>query len=80
MEKIVAVKGLEVLDSRGNPTVLAQVVLSDGSSGVGIAPSGASTGAYEAFELRDGDKSVYCGKGVKHAVDNINNNIHFDIV
>ena len=73
MIKIKAVKGLEVLDSRGNPTVLAQVVLSDGSSGVGIAPSGASTGAYEAFELRDGDKSVYGGKGVKQAVDNINN-------
>ena len=70
--KIKAVKGLEVLDSRGNPTVLAQVVLSDGSTGVGISPSGASTGAYEAFELRDGDKSFYGGKGVKKAVENIN--------
>ena len=73
MEKIVAVKGLEVLDSRGNPTVCAQVVLSNGSAGVGISPSGASTGAYEAFELRDGDKERYGGKGVQNAVDNINN-------
>ncbi|MBQ5765350.1 MAG: phosphopyruvate hydratase [Clostridia bacterium] len=73
MEKIVAVKGLEVLDSRGNPTVCAQVVLSDGSAGVGISPSGASTGVYEAFELRDGDKERYGGKGVQNAVDNINN-------
>lgn len=72
MKKIVAVNGLEVLDSRGNPTVCAQVVLSDGSAGIGIAPSGASTGAYEACELRDGDKSRYGGKGVQNAVDNVN--------
>lgn len=73
MEKIVGVKGLEILDSRGNPTVCAQVVLSDGSAGVGIAPSGASTGAYEAYELRDKEADRYGGKGVKKAVDNINN-------
>lgn len=54
MVTIKSVNGLQVLDSRGNPTVCAQVVLSDGSAGVGIAPSGASTGAYEAYELRDG--------------------------
>lgn len=72
MKKITGVKGLEVLDSRGNPTVLAQVVLSDGSSGVAIAPSGASTGAYEACELRDGDENRYGGKGVLQAVKNIN--------
>ncbi len=70
---IKSVKGLQVLDSRGNPTVCAQVVLSDGSAGVGIAPSGASTGAYEACELRDGDKTRYGGKGVLNVVDNINN-------
>lgn len=72
MVTIKSVKGLQVLDSRGNPTVCAQVILSDGSAGVGIAPSGASTGAYEAYELRDGDKSVYGGKGVTKAVENIN--------
>lgn len=72
MKKITGVKGLEVLDSRGNPTVLAQVVLSDGSNGVAIAPSGASTGAYEACELRDGDENRYGGKGVLNAVNNIN--------
>ena len=73
MATISSVKGLQILDSRGNPTVCAQVVLSDGSAGIGISPSGASTGAYEAMELRDGDKSVYGGKGVTKAVDNINN-------
>ncbi len=72
MEKIIAVKGLEVLDSRGNPTVLAQVVLADGSSGVAISPSGASTGAYEAYELRDKESARYGGKGVLKAVNNIN--------
>lgn len=75
MKKIVAIKGLEVLDSRGNPTVCAQVVLSDGSTGVGISPSGASTGAYEAYELRDGDDERYGGKGVQCAVKNINTTI-----
>ena len=68
---IVEVKGMEVLDSRGNPTVAAEVTLEDGSRAVAIAPSGASTGKFEAHELRDvGDR--YGGKGVKKAVENIN--------
>lgn len=72
MKKIIDVMGLEVLDSRGNPTVCAQVTLSDGSRGVAVSPSGASTGAYEAFELRDGEKTRYNGKGVLKAVSNVN--------
>lgn len=64
--------GREVLDSRGNPTVEAEVILSDGTVGRGIAPSGASTGEFEALELRDGDTSRYLGKGVLRAVANIN--------
>ncbi len=70
--KIEKVCGREVLDSRGNPTVEAQVMLSDGSCGRGIAPSGASTGEFEALELRDKDNSRYLGKGVLKAVKNIN--------
>ena len=62
----------EVLDSRGNPTVEVEVVLEDGSFGRAMVPSGASTGAYEAVELRDGDKGRYLGKGVRKAVDNVN--------
>ena len=62
----------EVLDSRGNPTVEVEVFLSDGSVGRAIVPSGASTGAYEAVELRDGEKSRFLGKGVLKAVDNVN--------
>lgn len=80
MITIQSVKGVQVLDSRGNPTVCAQVVLSDGSAGVGISPSGASTGAYEAYELRDGDKNFYNGKGVLNAVDNINNIISKELI
>lgn len=72
MEKIIAVKGIELLDSRGNPTVGAQVLLSNGSAGFAIAPSGASTGAYEACELRDGNNERYRGKGTQKAVKNIN--------
>lgn len=68
--------GREILDSRGNPTVEAEVYLSDGTSARGTAPSGASTGEYEALELRDGDKSRYLGKGVQKAVSNINNDIN----
>ena len=68
---IAYVKGREILDSRGNPTVEAEVVLSDGSAGIGRAPSGASTGQFEALELRDGGKR-YGGKGVLKAVENIN--------
>ncbi|MBO5259822.1 MAG: phosphopyruvate hydratase [Agathobacter sp.] len=70
--QITKVIGREVLDSRGNPTVEAEVTLSDGSIGRGIAPSGASTGEFEALELRDQDKSRYLGKGVTKAVANVN--------
>lgn len=66
------VKALEILDSRGNPTVQVEVITADGSSGVAMVPSGASTGAFEAVELRDGDKSRYLGKGVSKAVTNVN--------
>ena len=69
IEKVV---GREILDSRGNPTVEAEVYLADGTIGRGTAPSGASTGEFEALELRDGDKSRYFGKGVTKAVENIN--------
>ena len=65
------VKAREVLDSRGNPTVEAEVLLSDGAVGLAMVPSGASTGAYEALELRDGDTARYNGKGVLKAVNNI---------
>ncbi len=69
------IKAREVIDSRGNPTVEADVILEDGSFGRGISPSGASTGSREAIELRDGDKSRYGGKGVLTAVHNIKNDI-----
>ena len=69
IEKVV---GREILDSRGNPTVEAEVYLADGTIGRGMAPSGASTGVFEALELRDGDKGRYLGKGVSKAVENIN--------
>lgn len=72
---IVNVKGREILDSRGNPTVEAEVTLADGTVAKGTAPSGASTGEYEALELRDGDKSRYLGKGVTKAVDHMNQEI-----
>jgi enolase len=73
MTIIADVLAFEVLDSRGNPTVQAEVVLKDGTVGVACAPSGASTGTREALELRDGDKSRYLGKGVLQAVSNIRN-------
>lgn len=66
------VKGREIIDSRGNPTVEAEVVLTDGTSCTGAVPSGASTGEFEAVELRDGDKARFGGKGVQTAVNNIN--------
>ncbi len=72
MAKIVDIKGREVLDSRGNPTVEADVILDNGIIGSACAPSGASTGSREALELRDGDKSRYMGKGVLKAVANVN--------
>ena len=70
--KITEIKGFELIDSRGNPTAAAEVTLEDGSIGFAIAPSGASTGTYEAHELRDMDKTRYNGKGVLEAVNNIN--------
>lgn len=73
MSNIQSVSAIEVLDSRGNPTVEAQVVLESGVSALACAPSGASTGTREALELRDGDKARYLGKGVLDAVNNINN-------
>lgn len=69
IEKVI---GREILDSRGNPTVEAEITLADGTVARGTAPSGASTGEFEALELRDGDKSRYGGKGVQKAVENIN--------
>ena len=70
--EITKVVGREILDSRGNPTVEAEVTLADGTVARGTAPSGASTGEFEALELRDGDKSRYLGKGVLKTVENIN--------
>ena len=77
IEKVV---GREIMDSRGNPTVEAEVTLADGTVGRGAAPSGASTGEFEALELRDGDKGRYLGKGVTKAVENINTAISQAIV
>ena len=70
--EIESVIGREILDSRGNPTVEAEITLADGTVARGCAPSGASTGEFEALELRDGDKGRYLGKGVTKAVENIN--------
>jgi enolase len=75
MSFIADIKGRQILDSRGNPTVEVDVVLSDGSFGRAAVPSGASTGAHEAWESRDGDESVYLGRGVLQAVGNINTTI-----
>ena len=75
MIEIVDVVGREILDSRGNPTVEVEVYLEDGTMGRAAIPSGASTGIYEACELRDGDKSRYMGKGVENAVKNVNGEI-----
>jgi enolase len=75
MSLIASVHGRQVLDSRGNPTVEVEVTLSDGSFGRAAVPSGASTGVHEAWELRDGDKAVYLGKGVTKAVHNVNTTI-----
>ena len=73
MSNISDIRAYEVLDSRGNPTISAEVILADGSTGSACSPSGASTGSREALELRDGDNNRYLGKGVLKAVDNINN-------
>ncbi|WP_355659582.1 phosphopyruvate hydratase [Halomonas salifodinae] len=80
MTKIVDIHALEVLDSRGNPTVQAEVVLDGGAKGVACAPSGASTGSREALELRDGDKARYLGKGVLKAVEAVNGAIRERLV
>ena len=79
MTAIVDIIGREILDSRGNPTVEVDVVLEDGSMGRAAVPSGASTGAHEAVELRDGDKQRYLGKGVQKAVAAVTGEI-FDTI
>lgn len=73
--EIKSIKGFEIIDSRGNPTVAATVSLEDGSSGTAFVPSGASTGQHEAIEKRDGDKTRYCGKGVLDALGSIQTEI-----
>ncbi|HEY5568858.1 MAG TPA: phosphopyruvate hydratase [Gammaproteobacteria bacterium] len=80
MSKIKEVRGLEILDSRGNPTVEADVLLASGALGRAAVPSGASTGSREAVELRDGDRERYLGKGVRRAVANVNGEIRAAIV
>src|SRR5215210_2922564 len=75
MSTIIDISAREVLDSRGNPTVEADVTLASGARGSAAVPSGASTGEHEALELRDGDKSRYGGKGVKRAIENIESTI-----
>ena len=74
------VNALEVLDSRGNPTIQVEVVLAGGFSGTAMVPSGASTGSFEAVELRDNDKTRYMGKGVQKAVENVNKKIAKKII
>ena len=74
------VKARQIIDSRGNPTVEVDVLLDDGTLGRAAVPSGASTGAYEACELRDGDKTKYLGKGVLKAVANVNDLIGPELV
>ena len=66
------VRALEVLDSRGNPTVQVEVITEEGTNGVAMVPSGASTGSFEAVELRDNNKTRYMGKGEEKAVENVN--------
>ncbi len=80
MAEIVDIRAREILDSRGNPTIEADVILASGSVGSAMVPSGASTGEREAIELRDGDKSRYMGKGVLNAVENIRTEIHSAVV
>ena len=80
MTTIVAVNAREILDSRGNPTVEVDVALECGALGRAAVPSGASTGEYEALELRDGDKGRYSGKGVQNAIDNVNTKIAPEVV
>ena len=79
MASIEFIDAREILDSRGNPTIEVQVVLDDGSEGLAGVPSGASTGIFEAVELRDGDKGRYGGKGVLKAVENVNETISDEV-
>ena len=72
MSSVIDINAREILDSRGNPTIEVDVVLEDGAVGRAAVPSGASTGAYEAVEMRDGDADRYAGKGVLKAVDAVN--------
>ena len=80
MSEITAITGREIIDSRGNPTVEAEVMIADGSVGRAAVPSGASTGTREAVELRDGDKGHYLGKGVTTAVSNVNGVIRDELL
>lgn len=80
MDKIKSVKAIQILDSRGNPTVQVKVITEGGFVGTAMVPSGASTGSFEAVELRDGDASVYLGKSVTKAVNNVNNIIAREII
>ena len=80
MSRIAEVRGREIIDSRGNPTVEADVVLESGALGRAAVPSGASTGSREAVELRDGDPKRFAGKGVRSAVENINGIIRRTVV
>jgi enolase len=80
MSEISALRGREILDSRGNPTLEVEVLTANGVMGRGMVPSGASTGAFEAHELRDGDSSRYFGKGVKKAVDFVNNELASELL
>jgi enolase len=80
MSTIVDIHGRQILDSRGNPTVEVDVTLADGTVGTAAVPSGASTGAHEAWELRDGDTAVYMGKGVSKAVENINTKLADELI
>ena len=80
MSAIVSVHARQILDSRGNPTVEVDVITDDGAVGRAAVPSGASTGEYEAVELRDGDDDVYLGKGVLTAVENVNESIAKEVI
>lgn len=80
MNRIKSIKAMQVLDSRGNPTIQVKVCLEDGTCGKAIVPSGASTGSFEAIELRDGDKNKYMGKSVEKAVRNVNEQIAVKLV
>ncbi len=80
MTEIISVHARQIIDSRGNPTVEVDVILEDGGFGRAAVPSGASTGAYEAVEIRDGDKNVFLGKGVLKAVAAVNGEIADEII